>query len=49
MDKTDSINELVNLEIFIDQETKEAADQTCEELRMPLNVAINVFLKQVVI
>lgn len=49
MDKTASTKEQVNLEILVDQETKEAAEQICEELGIPLSVAVNVFLKQIAI
>lgn len=49
MDKTNSINEQVNLEILVDQETLEAAEQICEELGIPLSVAVIVLLKQIAI
>lgn len=44
-----SQKEKVKLTISIDRETKEAAERVCEDLGLPLNEAINVFLKQVII
>lgn len=49
MEKANSMKEKVNLEILVDQDTMEQAEQICEELGMSLSVAVNVFLKQIVI